>query len=129
MDCACSRSHSLPLTQPKPCSPLLLNIAYIANFGVLLALMHYRHQTPTNFQLLALFTVLESYLVATIGSFKRGQHQSFLRPYRCTVDLTCPRSRLVPTLCPVSLQPSCLIPCLLSSYVFNCRRVLPDLAI
>eukprot|EP00095_Tigriopus_kingsejongensis_P002160 maker-scaffold248_size238799-snap-gene-1.34 protein:Tk02160 transcript:maker-scaffold248_size238799-snap-gene-1.34-mRNA-1 annotation:"transmembrane bax inhibitor motif-containing protein 4" len=50
-------------------NPWMLMVAFIASFGLLMALFVKRKETPTNLILLAAFTVVEAYTVGVIVSF------------------------------------------------------------
>lgn len=50
-------------------SQWMLLVALIGSLGLIFALMVYRHQTPTNYILLGLFTLFEAYSVGVIVTF------------------------------------------------------------
>ncbi|KAJ8301869.1 hypothetical protein KUTeg_020856 [Tegillarca granosa] len=47
----------------------MLLVGFIGTMGVLIGLMVYRHETPTNYFLLGLFTIFESYSVGVLVTF------------------------------------------------------------
>ncbi|KAJ8302116.1 hypothetical protein KUTeg_021103 [Tegillarca granosa] len=49
-------------------SQWMLLVGFIGTMGVLIGLMVYRHETPTNYFLLGLFTIFESYSVGVLGN-------------------------------------------------------------
>ena len=51
--------------------PMLPMIGLFASIGLLLTMMVLRHQTPINYVLLTLWTAVEAYTVAAIGSILR----------------------------------------------------------
>lgn len=50
-------------------SQWMLLVGFIGTMGVLIGLMVYRHETPTNYFLLGLFTIFESYSVGVLVTF------------------------------------------------------------
>uniref|UniRef100_A0A2C9LZW8 Uncharacterized protein n=1 Tax=Biomphalaria glabrata TaxID=6526 RepID=A0A2C9LZW8_BIOGL len=68
----------------------MLTISIFATFGILLALMWKRHETPTNYILLGLFTLMESYAIGVVVTFYKVPSviQAFLLTIGLTVGLT-----------------------------------------
>ncbi|KAH9514307.1 Transmembrane BAX inhibitor motif-containing protein 4 [Bulinus truncatus] len=68
----------------------MLTISIFATFGVLFALMWKRHETPTNYILLGIFTLLESYSVGVVVTFYKVPSviEAFLLTIGLTVGLT-----------------------------------------
>ncbi|XP_061187844.1 protein lifeguard 4-like [Saccostrea echinata] len=71
-------------------SPWMLLVAMIGSIGLVIALMVYKNQTPTNYVLLGLFTMFEAYCLGTIVTFYKVHSvlEAFLMTLVVAVSLT-----------------------------------------
>ncbi|CAG2233085.1 LFG [Mytilus edulis] len=68
----------------------MLLVALIGSLGLIFALMVYRHQTPTNYILLTVFTLMEAYSVGVVVTFYEVQSviEAFMLTFAVTAGLT-----------------------------------------
>ncbi|CAL1533344.1 unnamed protein product [Lymnaea stagnalis] len=81
---------SEPLQEFVQTNHWMLTLSIFATFGVLFALMWKRHETPINYILLGIFTLMESYAIGVVVTFYKVPSviEAFLLTIGLTVGLT-----------------------------------------